>query len=537
MATNSNYLSGSADAVVVSAQDAANSRTKPVSPKKILIQKYHEDLEALMIRNYSSRLFLTWIYKNSSPPVLTPIPNINITMPSPLSLPLFIHQQQQPNNFTTDTNKILSPLTTPLADIERYINRLLDTISNVIHFFYVQNCKRHTELVQQQFKNNPNHIFNKQNKTIHSNINNSNNNTDYNSIFVGCIYYADLFVRKNSKSSISILDILITSIIITIKMWIEEKMSVNKYMSKIFGISLAHINQQEINFLKSIDYQIYLHEKDIKLFTDIIHKSSVQKSSNENDQQTNNNTSSNNNIPNNITQSNNNNSLKCINNNNNDNTSSVPSQSASNTPVLSQSSGSTTTTCIIISPDIRSSSSSPSIAQPSLTSSSSSCLTTPTIRYNNNHYHHQHISSSASASASLSPISIVPSSPNTPQHISKQSALLQPSTSNKRKPLFQNITSTPNKLESYTQQPNLKVNTPTTTLVLCSTRHTPNNINNNNNNNNHNNNIIITNKSNDLLNNNNNNNNINTSNEEDEDYYNFDIIEEPRKRIKEIVSF
>eukprot|EP01132_Coremiostelium_polycephalum_P007715 gene7715-9489_t len=56
-------------------------------------------------------------------------------------------------------------------------------------------------------------------------------------------------------------------------------MSVNKYLAEIFGLTLQKVNSIESYFLSVIDYQLYLHERDIQLFISTIHKSySVQKS-------------------------------------------------------------------------------------------------------------------------------------------------------------------------------------------------------------------------------------------------------------------
>ncbi|GAM22952.1 hypothetical protein SAMD00019534_061270 [Acytostelium subglobosum LB1] len=248
------------------------TKMKTASPKKILIQKYQEDLEALMIRNYSTRLFLTWIYKTPVPPLLLPLPTINIRQSK--TAPCFGSQAceaaSQPASASW-ANKVLSTSTTPLADIEHYITRLVDMAGSVVHFFFIQHCKRALPKPELGTGTGASGASNYDPQSV-----SATNSKDYNSLFVGCIYYADLFVRKNVSNSVSILDIIITSIVITIKMWVEEKMNVNKYISKIFSVSLSHINQLEIHFLKLIDYQLYLHEKDLKQFTDIIHKSSLQ---------------------------------------------------------------------------------------------------------------------------------------------------------------------------------------------------------------------------------------------------------------------
>ncbi|GAM27746.1 hypothetical protein SAMD00019534_109220, partial [Acytostelium subglobosum LB1] len=209
--------------------------TKPMngSPKKIMMQKYHADLEASMTRDYSSRLFLTWIYRNTVPPQLAPLPRLGI----------------QQRVVVPQQHGVLLPHSTPLSDVERYVGQLVDMVDTVIHFFYRQHSKRHSL---------------------------AEDNALYHSLFIGCIYYADLFSRKNTQASTTFLDVLTTSIIVTIKMWMEEKMSVNKYIAKIFNTPIAHINRVEAYFLQLIDYQVYLHEKDLALFIDIIHRSSTQ---------------------------------------------------------------------------------------------------------------------------------------------------------------------------------------------------------------------------------------------------------------------
>eukprot|EP01133_Synstelium_polycarpum_P015751 gene15751-18715_t len=179
--------------------------TKAHSPKKILIQKYNEDLESIMIRNYASRLFLTWIYKSATPPTLAPIPQINLAQQKPIQ-PLFMLnqqlQQQQQALLQQQSQKTLSPAHSSLADIEIYVNRVVDILANVIYFFHSQHCKRHN-LIN---KSNPNATHQNTSDTLAAAQNES---TVYNSIFVGCIYYADLFVRKNNSSNTSILDVLV----------------------------------------------------------------------------------------------------------------------------------------------------------------------------------------------------------------------------------------------------------------------------------------------------------------------------------------
>ncbi|EGC35412.1 hypothetical protein DICPUDRAFT_152293 [Dictyostelium purpureum] len=233
----------------------SQSQQPIMSPKKNILQKYNDDMDDLVIKAYSTRLMLTWVYNNSNPPILSAIPKLRVIPGASISKEYI--------------NCTLSPKFSSFSDIEGYVKEIYDLWECVITFFYTQHCKR--------------------SKAYYANVQKSTNSESEQSIrqtlkylIISSIYYADIFYRKSTTKNFSILDIIITSINLTIKMWLEEKMSVNKYLSEIFGVSLSNVNSLEKYFLNLIDYQLYLHEKDVQAFSDIIHRSYLNRNSQNN---------------------------------------------------------------------------------------------------------------------------------------------------------------------------------------------------------------------------------------------------------------
>lgn len=77
------------------------------------------------------------------------------------------------------------------------------------------------------------------------------------------IKYADAFVVRNGIRQVVLLHLLFISTITTIKMWGTENMAVNQIIADLFHLSLADINNMEREFLKSLNYELYLTDADV----------------------------------------------------------------------------------------------------------------------------------------------------------------------------------------------------------------------------------------------------------------------------------
>lgn len=77
------------------------------------------------------------------------------------------------------------------------------------------------------------------------------------------IKYADAFVMRNGIRQVVLLHLLFISTITTIKMWGTENMAVNQIIADLFRLSLVDINNMEREFLKSLNYELYLTDADV----------------------------------------------------------------------------------------------------------------------------------------------------------------------------------------------------------------------------------------------------------------------------------
>lgn len=80
------------------------------------------------------------------------------------------------------------------------------------------------------------------------------------------IKYADAFVSRNGIRQVVLLHLLFISTISTIKMWGTENMAVNQIIADLFHLSLVDINNMEREFLKSLDYELYLTDADVAAY-------------------------------------------------------------------------------------------------------------------------------------------------------------------------------------------------------------------------------------------------------------------------------
>jgi len=65
-------------------------------------------------------------------------------------------------------------------------------------------------------------------------------------------------------------DILLTSSIIAVKFWKEERSNINMEASVAFGIPLTDVHKMERDFLKSIEYELYLTAQDVEYLNSTI---------------------------------------------------------------------------------------------------------------------------------------------------------------------------------------------------------------------------------------------------------------------------
>jgi len=82
--------------------------------------------------------------------------------------------------------------------------------------------------------------------------------------------YANTFVARNGIRQVVLLHLLLISTIEAIKMWGTENMAVNQIVADLFQLAIVDINNMEREFLRSLNYELYLTQEDIVLFVDSI---------------------------------------------------------------------------------------------------------------------------------------------------------------------------------------------------------------------------------------------------------------------------
>jgi len=83
-------------------------------------------------------------------------------------------------------------------------------------------------------------------------------------------HYAETYVRRAGLCLMDAFDILLTSSIIAVKFWKEERSNINLMASSTFNISVSDIHKMERDFLKGIDYELYLTAQEIEYLHDTI---------------------------------------------------------------------------------------------------------------------------------------------------------------------------------------------------------------------------------------------------------------------------
>lgn len=77
-------------------------------------------------------------------------------------------------------------------------------------------------------------------------------------------HYANMYVKRNGLVHMDAFDILLISSIIALKFWKEERTDINATAAETFNIPLPEIHRLEREFLKGIDYQLYLTAQEIE---------------------------------------------------------------------------------------------------------------------------------------------------------------------------------------------------------------------------------------------------------------------------------
>jgi len=82
--------------------------------------------------------------------------------------------------------------------------------------------------------------------------------------------YANTFVAHNGVRQVVMLHLLLISTIEAIKMWGTENMAVNQIVADLFQLAIVDINNMEREFLRSLNYELYLTHEDIVRFEESI---------------------------------------------------------------------------------------------------------------------------------------------------------------------------------------------------------------------------------------------------------------------------
>jgi len=113
----------------------------------------------------------------------------------------------------------------PLKDIEQHISGALDLLARVLKYF---SC--HERLLTVVIK------------------------------------YASTFVASNGVRQVVLLHLLLISAIVTIKMWGTENMAVNQIVADLFKLAIVDVNNMEREFLKSLDYKLYVRDTELATY-------------------------------------------------------------------------------------------------------------------------------------------------------------------------------------------------------------------------------------------------------------------------------
>jgi len=82
--------------------------------------------------------------------------------------------------------------------------------------------------------------------------------------------YANSFVARNGIRQVVMLHLLLISTIEAIKMWGTENMAVNQIVADLFQLAVVDINNMEREFLRSLNYELYLTNEDIVRFEESV---------------------------------------------------------------------------------------------------------------------------------------------------------------------------------------------------------------------------------------------------------------------------
>eukprot|EP01111_Echinosteliopsis_oligospora_P013058 TRINITY_DN4582_c0_g1_i1.p1 TRINITY_DN4582_c0_g1~~TRINITY_DN4582_c0_g1_i1.p1 ORF type:complete len:224 (+),score=51.63 TRINITY_DN4582_c0_g1_i1:71-742(+) len=82
-------------------------------------------------------------------------------------------------------------------------------------------------------------------------------------LLVALMKYCNVYVSKHGLRQSELLHLLIISGIVSLKMWNEEKMNINKIIADLFGFRLSDINNMERIFFGVLEYNLYLADSDL----------------------------------------------------------------------------------------------------------------------------------------------------------------------------------------------------------------------------------------------------------------------------------
>eukprot|EP01110_Echinostelium_bisporum_P007671 TRINITY_DN28754_c0_g1_i1.p1 TRINITY_DN28754_c0_g1~~TRINITY_DN28754_c0_g1_i1.p1 ORF type:complete len:160 (-),score=41.95 TRINITY_DN28754_c0_g1_i1:33-512(-) len=85
-------------------------------------------------------------------------------------------------------------------------------------------------------------------------------------IFVPMLIYADKYVQRYGINHCQLFNLLLTSMIVTMKFWDDTSSITNAAIAKTFNYRLKDVNLMEKWFLSGLEYDFALTDADIDLF-------------------------------------------------------------------------------------------------------------------------------------------------------------------------------------------------------------------------------------------------------------------------------
>jgi len=85
-------------------------------------------------------------------------------------------------------------------------------------------------------------------------------------IFIPMLIYADKYVRKYGINHCQLFNLLLTSMIVTMKMWDDTSSITNASIAKTFNYRLKDVNLMEKWFLSGLEYKLSMTDDDVDTF-------------------------------------------------------------------------------------------------------------------------------------------------------------------------------------------------------------------------------------------------------------------------------